>query len=91
MGLQCSFICQKVGVSASRSLTSEARLVELVGIETGGQIHVGRSRNDINATIDRMRVREWCLLFGKRLCLLQCAFLNRAAQHTETVMSGSRT
>ena len=29
----------------------EARLVELVGIQTGGQIHAGRSRNDIGATI----------------------------------------
>ena len=66
----------------------EARLVELAGMEAGGQIHVGRSRNDIGATIDRMRVREWCLRLGKQLCLLQGAFLNRALQHTQTVMSG---
>ncbi len=66
----------------------EARLVELAGIEAGGRIHAGRSRNDIGPTIDRMRVRDWCLLLGRQLGRFQHALLDCAALHARTVMTG---
>lgn len=66
----------------------EARLVELAGIEAGGRIHAGRSRNDIGPTVDRMRVRDWCLRLCTQLGRLQDVLLERASQHSRTVMSG---
>jgi argininosuccinate lyase len=66
----------------------EARLVELAGIEIGGQIHAGRSRNDIGPTIDRIRVRNECLRLSRQLGCFQEALLNAAALHARTVMSG---
>jgi argininosuccinate lyase len=66
----------------------EAALVQRVGLESAGQIHVGRSRNDISASIDRLRVRGWCLRLARRLRGVREALLARAARHADTVMSG---
>ncbi len=66
----------------------EAALMERAGARIGGQIHAGRSRNDIGATIDRMRVRDACLGIGEQLNRLRRVLLERAAEHGQTVMSG---
>lgn len=66
----------------------EAALVRRAGMQIGGQIHAGRSRNDIGATIDRMRVRDACLRIGKQLGQLRDALLQKARAHGQTVMSG---
>ncbi len=39
-------------------LAYEEYLVDEIGIEIAGKIHAGRSRNDINATIQRLKSRE---------------------------------
>jgi argininosuccinate lyase len=33
----------------------EARLIALTGADTGGRLHIGRSRNDLSAALDRLR------------------------------------
>lgn len=65
----------------------ERRLVELVG-PVGGKLHTGRSRNDQVATDFRL----WALNAGSRmdglLAQLQEALIEKAEDHTETVMPG---
>lgn len=66
----------------------EAALVQRVGLESAGQIHVGRSRNDISASIDRLRTRSWCLRLARQLRGVREVLLSGALRHAETVMSG---
>jgi argininosuccinate lyase len=65
----------------------ERRLIELVGA-VGGKLHTGRSRNDQVATDFRL----WVMATIDRLLGLvqqvQTALVQRATDHTETVMSG---
>lgn len=68
--------------------TLERRLISMVGLETGGQQHTARSRNDLGATVVRMDTREpylkLCGLFNK----LRRTLLEVAAKNTGTVLSG---
>ncbi|MGW7413862.1 argininosuccinate lyase [Streptomyces sp. NPDC054863] len=41
-----------------RYLAYEGHLVEVLGEETGGVLHSGRSRNDLNATVLRLQLRR---------------------------------
>ncbi|WP_313110849.1 hypothetical protein [Stutzerimonas nitrititolerans] len=36
----------------------EAHLIDKVGTDVGGRLHIGRSRNDLLATLDRLRGRD---------------------------------
>jgi argininosuccinate lyase len=66
----------------------EHAVSERVGPDTGGQMHTGRSRNDLGATLVRMRSRDVLTgLVGAALELRE-ALLRRAAEFTETVMPG---
>ena len=47
----------------------EAHLIKAVGQELGGRLHTARSRNDIGATIDRMRARDFTARIGSALIL----------------------
>ena len=66
----------------------EAALIARTSSEIGGRIHIGRSRNDMGATIDRMRARQACLEIGTRLNELRAALLRQANTHADVVMSG---
>jgi argininosuccinate lyase len=66
----------------------EARLAELVGGEIAGQLHAGRSRNDIGATLDQMAARGCCLAILAALEPLRATVLDMAARHTATIMPG---
>lgn len=66
----------------------EARIMELAGADTGGRLHVARSRNDILATHDRLRARDMALAIAARMCALRDITLARAAAYTGTVMPG---
>jgi len=66
----------------------EHAVIARVGHAIGGQIHTGRSRNDLGATMSRMRCRDalyWLLqaVFGLRRVLI-----GRAREHAGTVMPG---
>ncbi len=64
----------------------ESRVIEEVGIEVGGMIHTGRSRNDQVVVDMRLRVREELLGIAGQLLELVSALLERAGENTETLM-----
>lgn len=66
----------------------EAALIARTSSEVGGRIHIGRSRNDMGATIDRMRARHACLEIETRLNALRATLLRQAGAHADVVMSG---
>lgn len=66
----------------------EAHLIKLVGPDLGGRLHTARSRNDMGATIDRMRARDFAARIARALAALAGAALERAATFTGHVMPG---
>ncbi len=65
----------------------ESRLRELIG-EPAGRLHTARSRNDQVATDFRLWVREACGSTDAGLKAFQTALVNRAEDHTESIMPG---
>jgi len=66
----------------------ESLLVGSTGPETGGRLHIGRSRNDEVAACIRIRVRDDLLRQMEDLVKLRGALLAIAEEHTGTVMPG---
>jgi argininosuccinate lyase len=66
----------------------EAMLIESVGVDVGGRMHMGRSRNDEVATCIRIKLREELLKQMSALLKVREVLLALADQHRETVMPG---
>ncbi|MDH7593327.1 MAG: argininosuccinate lyase [Methanomicrobiales archaeon] len=66
----------------------EACLIRAAGEESGGRLHMGRSRNDEVATCIRMRLREEVIGLMGELAGLRDVLLDLAAVHQETIMPG---
>lgn len=66
----------------------ESRLIDIVGEETGGRMHSGRSRNDEVATCIRLTLREELLSLLDELYSLRVTLYNIAANNIETLMPG---
>lgn len=66
----------------------EACLIAASGMDKGGRLHMGRSRNDEVATCIRIRLRQELLAHMEGLSSLRAALLEQAERHTETVMPG---
>jgi argininosuccinate lyase len=66
--------------------SGEAFLIEQLGEEIGGKIHLGRSSGDLNSVSARIGVRE--KLLDTMAAVLRCreTYLNLAEQHLETVL-----
>jgi argininosuccinate lyase len=64
----------------------ETMVIKQIGIEVGGMIHTGRSRNDQVVTDIKLRLREDILNISEAVLNLVDALQNRAAENTETVM-----
>jgi len=64
----------------------EGRVIEKIGIEAGGMIHTGRSRNDQVVVDMRLRVREELLELAGGLLDLVEALVSRAEENVETMM-----
>ncbi|MBF5059530.1 lyase family protein [Candidatus Neptunochlamydia vexilliferae] len=56
-------------------LAYEEKLIEQTGIKTGGLIHIGRSRNDINATLQRLQTKEIYQALSQSLWRLRSTLL----------------
>ncbi len=69
-------------------LNFEHSLIQKVGVDVGGRIHTGRSRNDIYATIARIAAREALFTFSEDLFELREALLQLAGEHVDTVAPG---
>jgi argininosuccinate lyase len=66
----------------------ESYLIERVGIESGGKVHTGRSRNDQIVLDMRLYLRDQALAFIEELIFLIMALLQKAEEHHSTVMPG---
>jgi argininosuccinate lyase len=66
----------------------EAKLMAITGRDAGGRLHMGRSRNDIAPTIDRMRARSVVLDVIEAVARVRRAALERAGKFADAVMPG---
>lgn len=66
----------------------EAHLIGMVGADTGGRLHTARSRNDMGATIDRIRARDFAVRIGQALIDVAQAALAQAGKFAHCVMPG---
>lgn len=66
----------------------ESFLIERLGIEYGGKIHTGRSRNDQIALDMRLYLRDQVLGYVEGLIGLIDSLLSQAREHRSTVMPG---
>ena len=66
----------------------ETLLIATTGEETGGRLHIGRSRNDEVATCLRLRVREDITRQLTILISLRETLLSLAEEHMDTIMPG---
>lgn len=67
-------------------LLYEDYLIEQLGAETGGVLHTGRSRNDLNATVLRLRLRKPYLYLLREGLRLQAVLIRRARRHAAVIM-----
>ena len=63
----------------------ERLVAEACGDEVAGRLHTARSRNDIDMTMYRMRLREYLLELGGATLALRRTLIDLAAAHRETV------
>jgi argininosuccinate lyase len=69
-------------------LAVEEEVNKKVGLETGGNLHIAKSRNDQVATAIRMELRENLLDLMNCVTELQDALIELAEKHTETLVPG---
>jgi argininosuccinate lyase len=67
-------------------LQVEAYVLEKVGPEVGGNIHIGRSRCDLSTSISRLGLRPKIVKIMEKVIELRAAMIQRAEEHIETVM-----
>ncbi len=66
----------------------ESLLVESLGVEAGGRMHMGRSRNDEVATCIRIKLREELLKQLSALIKVRKVLITLAERHSDTIMPG---
>lgn len=66
----------------------EAHLIKKIGHDLGGRLHTARSRNDIGATNDRIRARDFTIKIVNCLAGVIEAALKQAAAYVDCVMPG---
>jgi argininosuccinate lyase len=69
-------------------ISIEAKLINLVGEDTGGRMHSARSRNDEVATCIRIGLRDKLIILMHNLIALRNSILELAREHTKTLMPG---
>jgi argininosuccinate lyase len=66
----------------------EQEYIDCLGKQVGGAAHLARSRNDINATVTRVRLRKELLQLLAEFCKLAHTMAAAAQKHSDTVISG---
>ena len=66
----------------------ERKLIELAGVEAGGDLQIARSRNDLAAGMSRMMLRDRILAAREQVLALRTALTDLVDQHIETLMPG---
>lgn len=65
----------------------ENKLIELAG-DVAGNLHIGRSRNDMGIAIYRMTIRKKLLFLMEELLRLRSSLIAFAKEHVDTIMIG---
>lgn len=65
----------------------EDKLIELAG-DVAGNLHIGRSRNDMGIAIYRMTIRKKLLSLMAELLQLRSSLIAFAKEHSDTIMIG---
>ena len=66
----------------------ESLLIESLGVEAGGRMHMGRSRNDEVVTCIRIRLRKELIAQMAAVLKVRKVLLTLAESHTESAMPG---
>jgi argininosuccinate lyase len=66
----------------------EAHITNRIGPAIAGQMHTGRSRNDLLSARTRIFTREKVITISRHLSELRSLLLNMSEQHSETLMTG---
>ncbi|ADN37034.1 argininosuccinate lyase [Methanolacinia petrolearia DSM 11571] len=66
----------------------EALVIEKTGIDTGGRLHMGRSRNDEVATCARVRLKTGMAEIMAGINKVRDVLIEKAGQNTESYMPG---
>lgn len=66
----------------------EAWIIQQIGMENAGQLHTARSRNDLGATVDRLRARDKLIFVLRAQLNFRRSLLKRANETAEFVMPG---
>jgi argininosuccinate lyase len=66
----------------------EEEVIKRVGLETGGNLHIAKSRNDQVSTAIRMKLREDLLRLMAAIMNVQKSMINLAEKHVKTVIPG---
>lgn len=66
----------------------ESYIIAQLGPDTGGRMHTGRSRNDLNTTSWRMALREKLIALMEHLNTLRLTVLAQAERNVDTIMPG---
>lgn len=66
----------------------ERRIIDMIGPEFGGNIQLGRSRNDLGYALTRLALRPLQLDMMKHLITLRRTILEFSRQHLNTLMPG---
>ena len=64
----------------------EEWVIDQVGIQVGGKLHTGRSRNDMNPAIERMYIRKKLLEQMEAITFLMETLLVQAEAHKNTII-----
>ncbi|MHC1628974.1 MAG: argininosuccinate lyase [Candidatus Nezhaarchaeales archaeon] len=66
----------------------EEEVIKETGIEIGGKLHTGKSRNDQVATALRMTAKRYIVKLALELLKLKEVLLNQSERHLNTIMPG---
>ncbi|MCD4806213.1 MAG: argininosuccinate lyase [Methanococcoides sp.] len=69
-------------------ISLESRLIDMVGEDTGGRMHSGRSRNDEVATCIRLTLRNELLLLMEDVIALRNTLNDISSENLDTLMPG---
>ncbi len=66
----------------------EAHIISKAGATVGGQMHTGRSRNDLGAALSRISTRTQVAALAVNLHALREVLLTLAEEHSDTIVTG---
>lgn len=69
-------------------LNLESHLIEELGDYVGGKLHTGRSRNDLYATVQRIKCRDMILDIADRILDLRHVLLRISEENLTTIIPG---